>query len=88
MTETYRNPEPPDYSPTRAAAFSMNSDPMRTYRLTIALERWPVWAMIERSEAPAIAAEVASPARTRRVPKRVLDSMRHSDGLLEPHVGR
>jgi hypothetical protein len=51
------------YSPTFAAAFSRNSEESLMYRRTIALDLWPVWAMMLRSLAPAIAAEVASPAR-------------------------
>ena len=34
------------------------------YRLTICTLRWPVWFMMERSDAPAIAALVAWPARS------------------------
>jgi hypothetical protein len=33
------------------------------YRRTVLTERWPVCFMKERSEAPAIAAEVANPGR-------------------------
>jgi hypothetical protein len=49
------------YNPTIAAAFSRNSDPSFIYRRTVLTERWPVWFMMLRSEAPAAAAEVASP---------------------------
>jgi hypothetical protein len=34
------------------------------YLRTIAPERWPVWFCMLRSDAPAIAAEVAKPARS------------------------
>jgi hypothetical protein len=30
----------------------------------MSVERWPVWDMITRSEAPAAAVDVASPARS------------------------
>ena len=51
------------YSPTTATAFSLNSDPSFIYLRTIFSERWPVCRMMDRSEAPAAAADVASPDR-------------------------
>ena len=60
----YRYRLPADrYSPTFAAAFSRNKLESRIYRRTIALDRCPVCAIMLRSLAPAIAAEVARPAR-------------------------
>jgi hypothetical protein len=52
------------HSPTFAAAFSRNRFPSLMYLRTIALDFWPVWFMMVRSLAPAMAAEVASPARS------------------------
>ena len=49
------------YKPTTATAFSRNSDPSRIYLRTVFNDRWPVWFMIDRSEAPPIAADVANP---------------------------
>ena len=54
-----RNRSP--YSPTLAAAFSLNKLPSRIYRLTIAVERCPVCFMMALSYAPPIAAAVANP---------------------------
>ena len=45
--------------PTIATAFSLNKEPSRIYRRTVLTERCPVWFMIDRSEAPAAAADVA-----------------------------
>ena len=50
------------YSPARyLLALSVNTDPDRMYLRTIASDRWPVVLMIDRSGAPAAAAEVARP---------------------------
>src|SRR3984893_2908978 len=51
------------YSPNLPALFSRNKLPSRIYRRTICTLRCPVWFIIDRSEAPAIAALVACPAR-------------------------
>ena len=52
------------YNPNLPALFSRNKLPSRIYRRTICMLRCPVWFMIERSDAPAIAALVACPARS------------------------
>lgn len=57
-------PAGPVHSPTAAAAFSRKSDPCLIYRRTMRSERCPVCCMIARSDTPALAAEVASPARS------------------------
>src|SRR5918912_1888061 len=51
------------HRPTIPAGLEVNRLPSRMYFLTMSAERWPVWDMITRSEAPAAAAEVANPAR-------------------------
>ena len=51
------------YRPSFPALFSRNKLPSRIYRRTICTNRCPVWFMIDRSDAPAIAALVACPAR-------------------------
>ena len=51
------------YNPTSAAAFSRKSDPSLIYLRRIGRLLWPVCPWITRSETPAIAAAVASPAR-------------------------
>lgn len=48
---------------TAPAALFVHCSATRMYRRTMALERWPVCAMIARSSAPARAAEVARPDR-------------------------
>jgi hypothetical protein len=53
------SPEVVAYNPNFPAEFSRNKVPSRIYRLTICTLRCPVWAMIDRSEAPAMAALVA-----------------------------
>jgi len=55
---------PPTYRPMPAAAFSVKRFASRIYRRTIATDRCPVCAMIARSDFPAFAADVASPARS------------------------
>jgi hypothetical protein len=50
------------YSPSFPALFSRNKLPSRMYRRTICTDRCPVWFMMERSLASAIAALVACPA--------------------------
>ena len=52
-----------NYKPSFPALFSRNKLPSRMYRRTICTDLWPVCLMIERSDAPAIAAVVACPAR-------------------------
>ena len=53
---------PPAYRPSLPALSSRNKLPSRIYRRTIWTDRCPVCFMIDRSEAPAIAAAVACPA--------------------------
>jgi hypothetical protein len=53
-----------DYNPNFPAEFSLNKLPSRMYLRTICTLRWAVWFMIDRSDAPAIAALVAWPARS------------------------
>jgi hypothetical protein len=50
--------------PNFPALFSRNKLPSRMQRLTICTLRWPVYFMIDRSDAPAIAALFARPARS------------------------
>src|SRR5215467_5266451 len=52
-----------DYNVNFAAEFSRNKLASLMYRRTICADWWPVWFMIDRSDAPAIAALVACPAR-------------------------
>jgi hypothetical protein len=47
------------YKPNFPAEFSRNKLPSRIYRRTICTDRCPVWFMMLRSDAPAIAARVA-----------------------------
>jgi hypothetical protein len=49
--------------PTTAAAFSRNREASLMYLRTMFADLWPLWAMIDRSEAPATAAAVTRPAR-------------------------
>jgi hypothetical protein len=58
------------YSPLRAAALSWKRLPRRMYLRTCFKERWRVCSMMERSEAPPSAAEVASPERSECPEKR------------------
>jgi hypothetical protein len=55
---------PASYSPTLLAAFSSNAVAYRIYRRSVVSDRCRVCAAMERSEAPAAAAEVANPARS------------------------
>jgi hypothetical protein len=59
-------PSGPEWSlqPQLAALLSRNKLPSRMYRRTICTLRCPVWFIIDRSDAPAIAAAVACPARS------------------------
>jgi hypothetical protein len=52
----------PIYNPSLPALFSRNRFPSRIYRLTICTDLCPVWFMIDRSLAPAIAALVGAQA--------------------------
>ena len=51
------------YNPNFPAEFSLNKLPSRMYLRTICTDRCPVWFIMLRSDAPAIAALVACPAR-------------------------
>lgn len=51
------------YSPTVAAALARKSEPSRMYLRATATLVWRVWRMMSRSSAPAMAADVARPAR-------------------------
>ncbi len=51
------------YNPTVTAAFARKRWPSRMYRRATAMLLCLVWRMMSRSSAPAITADVASPAR-------------------------